>query len=146
MKPLPVTVFRQSSNDKVATTAYTLVIAALVCCFLYFGREILIPIALAILFTFLLAPLVRGMQKLRIPKSLSVGIAMLGVVLALGGISYMVTLELRQLAVDLPKYETNLRAKISSLKSIGNGKNEFQKAGKYPRRSWRRIEQDNTDC
>ena len=37
---------------------------------LYFGREIIIPVALAILLSFVLAPLVGALQRLRVPRGL----------------------------------------------------------------------------
>jgi len=39
---------------------------------LYFGREIIIPIALAILLSFVLAPLVGLLQRVRVPRGLAV--------------------------------------------------------------------------
>ena len=39
---------------------------------LYFGRELFVPIALAILLSFVLAPLVRVLQRWHLPRALSV--------------------------------------------------------------------------
>jgi predicted PurR-regulated permease PerM len=43
----------------------TAILAAIIIMVLYFGREIIIPIALAILLSFVLAPLVGFLQRLR---------------------------------------------------------------------------------
>jgi predicted PurR-regulated permease PerM len=48
------------------------VVGVIIVTALYFGREILVPIALAVLFSFVLAPLVRFLQRLRVPRSLAV--------------------------------------------------------------------------
>ncbi len=54
----------------------TIIIAAL-----YFGRELFVPIALAILLSFVLAPLVGALQRWRVPRGLSVaGVVLLAFV------------------------------------------------------------------
>ena len=50
----------------------TAVLAFMIIVTLYFGREILVPIALAILLSFVLAPLVGLLQRLRVPRGLAV--------------------------------------------------------------------------
>ena len=50
----------------------TAILAAIIVMVLYFGREIIIPIALAILLSFVLAPLVGLLQRVRIPRGLAV--------------------------------------------------------------------------
>src|SRR4051812_24552050 len=51
---------------------------------LYFARAFFLPIVLALLLTFLLSPLVRGLKKLRIPEALGAGIVVLGLLGLLG--------------------------------------------------------------
>jgi predicted PurR-regulated permease PerM len=48
------------------------VLAAIIFGTLYFGREVFIPIALAILLSFVLAPIVRQLQRLHVPRGFSV--------------------------------------------------------------------------
>jgi predicted PurR-regulated permease PerM len=48
------------------------IIAAVIVGLLYFGREVLLPIALAVLLSFVLAPLVRTLQNWWIPRGFSV--------------------------------------------------------------------------
>ena len=55
----------------------TAILAVIIIMLLYFGREIIIPIALAILLSFVLAPLVGALQRVRVPR----GLAVVGVVL-----------------------------------------------------------------
>lgn len=45
---------------------------ALIIAALYLGREVFVPVALAILFSFVLSPLVKLLQKLRLPRSIAV--------------------------------------------------------------------------
>jgi predicted PurR-regulated permease PerM len=92
-----------------------------ICVVLYFGQDILIPVVLAIVLSILLTPVVRGLQKMRIPKP----VAIIGVVclslLVLAGTTYLVGRTLTNLAADLPVYQTNLKEKARSLKlAIGS--------------------------
>lgn len=125
MRPLPATFFRETTkDDRVAFAANVMIIAALACGFLYFGREVLVPVALAVLFTFLLTPAVKGLQKRRFPKVLAITTVVAVVMMTVGSLGYLVSKQVTALAVDLPTYETNLRAKIKSVRdmsSSGNG-------------------------
>jgi predicted PurR-regulated permease PerM len=63
-----------------------------------------------------LAPLVRGLQRLRLPRSLSVvGVVLLAfvVIFAIGGV---IATQVTQLAGELPQYQSTMRQKIQSLR------------------------------
>jgi len=49
-----------------------LLVGAVIIGALYFAREILVPVALAVLLSFVLAPLVRFLQRLKIPRSVAI--------------------------------------------------------------------------
>jgi predicted PurR-regulated permease PerM len=77
------------------------ILAAIIIGTLYLGREVFVPIALAILLGFVLAPVVGLLQRWHIPRGLSVvSVVFLAFVsiFALGGV--MAT-QLNQLAGDL---------------------------------------------
>jgi predicted PurR-regulated permease PerM len=83
---------------------------------LYVGQEILIPLALAILLSFMLAPIVIRLRRWglsRVPSVLAVVVLLFVVLLGLGSI---VASQVVHLANNLPRYEWNLRAKISDLR------------------------------
>ena len=80
---------------------------------LYFGREVFIPIALAVLLCFALAPLVdrlRSWGLWRVPAVLVSVVAAILVLVALGGI---IGTQLAQLAGHLPEYSKTIETKIS---------------------------------
>jgi predicted PurR-regulated permease PerM len=82
---------------------------------LILGREVFIPIALAILLSFVLAPAVRLLQRLHAPHGLAViavAVAAFSAILALG---FVFTNQLSGLAQDLPKYQETIAAKINAL-------------------------------
>jgi len=94
----------------------TLLVAALVVAGLYFGRDILIPLALAVLLSFLLAPAVRGFRRLG--RVAAVGVAGLVGFLPVVGIVATVAGELPSLADDLPGYKQNVESKIRALPGL----------------------------
>jgi predicted PurR-regulated permease PerM len=91
-------------------------VGALVVAILYFAREILVPIALAVLLSFVLAPLVRLLQRLKIPRALAVMGAVGMAFIITFSLATMVMVEVNQLANDLPRYETTLSEKIRNLR------------------------------
>ena len=83
---------------------------------LYLGQDILIPLALALLLSFMLAPIVIRLRRWglgRIPSVLAVVVLLLVGLLGLGSI---VASQVVHLADNLPRYEWNLRAKIRDLR------------------------------
>ena len=94
------------------------VIVAITIAALYLAREILVPMALAVLLSFVLAPLVRMLQRWRCPRSGAVALAVacaLAVIVALGT---MVMVQVNQLARDLPRYQTTLGEKIHHVRDV----------------------------
>jgi predicted PurR-regulated permease PerM len=92
-------------------------VGAFVVATLYFAREILVPIALAVLLSFVLAPLVRILQRLKIPRTLAVMGAVGMAFVITFSLATMVMVEVDQLANDLPRYETTFSEKIRNLRN-----------------------------
>jgi predicted PurR-regulated permease PerM len=92
--------------------------AALFVAILYWAQAILIPVALAILLTFLLAPTVSQLQRWGIHRGLSVSLVVLVTVVLLGGAIWLAATQIRNLAVELPHYRANMRQKISDLREL----------------------------
>ena len=118
----------------------SVLIAVVVIAALYFGREVLVPIALAVLLSFVLAPLVRVLQAWFVPRILAVvGVTLLAVVIALGLAALMVT-QVNQLASELPRYESTLREKIQSLRGVLAGTGTLERASEMLRGLRKEIE------
>jgi len=92
-----------------------LLLTALVVTVLYVGRQLLIPLALAAMLTFLLAPLVSYIERWigRIAAVLIV-VAMLFCVV--GGAGWLLTRQLIDLAAELPNYQTNIDNKLHAIR------------------------------
>lgn len=101
---------------------------ALITAALYFGREVLIPLALALLFSFILTPLVHSLQQLKLGRVPAVLIVVLLVFGGMAGVTWTMGRQIVDLAETLPKYEQNIRAKAASLR--GGGSSVFTAAKK----------------
>ncbi len=89
---------------------------------LFLGREVLIPIVLAVLLSFVLVPLVALLQRIHLPRVPAVLLAVvlaLGVILALGG---LIGAQLANLVSDIPRYETTIQPKVASLRRLTIGR------------------------
>jgi len=104
------------------------VLAALIVATLYFGRDVFVPVALSILLSFVLAPLVSALQDFRVPRAISViGVVLLAfsIIFVIGGV---IATQMTQLAGELPRYESNMRAKIQSLRGTAAANNTLERA------------------
>ncbi len=94
-----------------------LVVLVVVVLILYFARAVLIPLALALTLNFLLTPMVMWFQKLPMRRVPAVALAVLISVATVGGMGWVVSKQLLQVANDLPKYRLNIRNKIEAIHS-----------------------------
>uniref|UniRef100_A0A9E8CNN6 AI-2E family transporter n=1 Tax=Bosea sp. NBC_00436 TaxID=2969620 RepID=A0A9E8CNN6_9HYPH len=122
--PTVTTPSTRSPADVVSNVA----IGAFIVAALYFGREVFVPVALAILFSFVLAPLVKGLQKLRAPRALAVFVVVLTAFATLAALTMAMVGQATQLASELPTYQSTIRAKIAALKGSGAGSGVLSRA------------------
>lgn len=101
-----------TASGLITLCAWAIVVAAL-----YFGRDLLVPLVLAVLLAFVLAPVARALQRwLRLGRVLSVVVAVaLGFALILG-IGLALSVQVAQLAANLPRYQAAVWAKLDSLR------------------------------
>jgi predicted PurR-regulated permease PerM/GAF domain-containing protein len=113
---------RVRKNTAAGTLAgiWTILLMAFVIAVLYVGKQILIPLALAALITFLLAPLVGRVERLigRLAAVLLVVLMLFGLV---GGIGWMLTSQVIDLAAKLPDYQANIEAKMRAFRLPAGG-------------------------
>ncbi|MDR4305749.1 AI-2E family transporter [Chelatococcus sambhunathii] len=104
------------------------IIAFAVVATLYVGADLLIPIALALLLSFVLSPLISLAKRMRVPRPLAVAVA---VMLAFGiitGLTAILAGQVGQLAGDLPRYQSTMRDKIQSLRGWTFGSGTLERA------------------
>ena len=92
---------------------------ALILGFLAWARPVVVPVALAILFTFLLAPLSSWLERRRLPRAMSSATVTLLALALVIGVFYGVTRQVSSLLDEYPKYEQNVTSKITKLRERG---------------------------
>jgi predicted PurR-regulated permease PerM len=88
---------------------------------LYWAQAVLIPIALAILLTFVLSPVTTALQQAGLGRAPSVLVVIMLTACLLGAMSWIVYGQVTSLAAELPKYRTNIIQKVRHLRSLGKG-------------------------
>jgi predicted PurR-regulated permease PerM len=83
---------------------------------LYLAREVLIPLAFAVILTFVLSPVVALLQRSRIGRAPSVAVTVLLTVAVAAGVAWILAIQLVDVATELPKYRENIRAKMEALR------------------------------
>ena len=105
-----------------AQNAWKLTIAAIIVAALYFGQELFVPLAIAVLLSFALSPVVRALRRIHVPRGLAVagtvGLAF-AIIFAIGAV---ITAQVTELGNQLPTYETALKQKIRALNAMTGGK------------------------
>lgn len=81
--------------------------------FLYFAAEVLKPLALAVLLSFALAPMVSRFQKLGLPRAAAAGLTVVVALGTLGLVSYVVWGQLSELANGLPERQERIEQKLA---------------------------------
>jgi predicted PurR-regulated permease PerM len=122
MSQLPASIDPRAAEGATrAPAASGLFIAVVIIGFLYFGREVLVPAALAILLSFVLAPLVRLLQRYWVPRAVAVMAAVLLAFTVILGLGAVMATQLTQLAGDLPHYQSTIQNKIRSFRGATEG-------------------------
>ncbi len=107
-----------------AALLITLSLAAL----LMLGKEILIPLALALLLSFALAPIATRLERMGLGRGLSVGLTMLAAVTIVVLVLYIVFIQAADLAGQLPAYRQTIREKMQALAAGMGGQGPFARA------------------
>jgi predicted PurR-regulated permease PerM len=109
------------SEARIQARTFNLLCGVVIVAALYFARAILLPIALAILLSFLLAPIVNRLEGWRLGRIPSVIIA---VAIAFAGIvviGYVMLVQFYDLAYELPKHRDRILEKAQTFQTSGSG-------------------------
>lgn len=88
------------------------IVAAVLVAAVYFGRPLLVPLALSILMAFALAPVAEFLRRLKLGRIGAVILTVTLAVLLISGIAAFIGTQLAWLAQSLPQYQQNIVAKI----------------------------------
>ncbi len=109
-------------KDLAASSKSLMLIATLlVIATLYYGRQLLIPVALGLVFSFLLTPLVSLLEKTRIGRVASVLVVIAITLGVLCTVSWKVAGQLVEIAANFSDYKDNIDFKIESLRVSKDG-------------------------
>src|SRR5438309_2105257 len=78
---------------------------------LYFGKEVLIPLALAVLLAFLLTAPVKRLEKWKLPRTAAVLVVLILSAAAFAGLGWIVVNQLLDVINQLPNYKANIERK-----------------------------------
>src|ERR1700757_2289781 len=131
MGPLTRQPFKARTTEELMallSAVATAILAVIIISMLYFGRDIFVPVALAILLSFVLSPLVGMLQRINVPRGfavVSVVIIAFAFIFAMGS---LLATQLTQLAGDLPRYQSTITEKIQSFRDTTAGRGTLERA------------------
>ena len=102
--------------------------AAVIIAGLYFGREILVPLALALLLGFLLDPIVAWLKRLGLPRLAAVVVVVALSLGAIGLAGIALGNQVSSLSQQLPTYQSNILSKLRDLRKTALGPGMFDGA------------------
>ena len=100
--------------DTLATAVMILVTIGI----LYFAREILIPVAIAVILSFALSPLVKLLRRLGLGKKVAVGFAVLVTFAVAVGLGAILAKQISDLAGDASRYQTTVSQKVAGVRNF----------------------------
>ncbi|RYE61998.1 MAG: AI-2E family transporter, partial [Rhizobiaceae bacterium] len=122
----------------------TILILIGVAVILYVGQEVFVPLALALLLTFTLAPIVSFLRKRYVPRIAAVLLAVATAFFVIAAFGFIVAGQVANLADNIPTYQRNIVAKVHSLSQAGSGNGVFEHLSKVVERIGSEL-QDNAE-
>jgi len=116
---------RPDAQLRVAASAVT---GAIVAGGIYFARPVLIPLALAILLAFALAPIVSALRRLPVGRVTSVLLTAFFAVAVIGALVLFIGSQLAHLAADLPRYQHTISQKVHAVEQTAKSNGVIARA------------------
>nr|WP_315430804.1 AI-2E family transporter [uncultured Albidiferax sp.] len=121
---LPPSLTPPRAAPEAAGHTYKMLFAIAVLTVLYVGREVLIPVTLAVVLSLAIAPAVRALKRLGLGQVPAVLSAVVALSLLLLGLATLIGMQAVELADSLPQYQSTLGAKIEILREATVGRVE----------------------
>ena len=109
------------ASNSIRDLAAFLIVTALLILALVLGRDVLMPLALATILAFILAPFVRFLIDQRAPRALAVGCVTIAFVASIIASSIFFSAQLLALTASLANYKENLVQKLDTVTKSGSG-------------------------
>lgn len=91
------------------------------CCglgLLYFGRDVLEPLALAVILSLVIAPLIRTLRRIGLPQMPATLLSVVMVGTCVVGLGIVLAFQLVAVTGDLPKYRAAIRTKVAAVREL----------------------------
>lgn len=115
---------------RLPTLAGVVVVVAI----LYFAKEVLLPLAIAVLLTFTLAPIVAMLRRAGFPRVLAVITSVAGGFVLIGVFSMIVAYQVSEVAQNITIYQYNIIEKIRTLKVAGSENTLLERINQFAER------------
>jgi predicted PurR-regulated permease PerM len=112
----PIARVQALTHQSLSGLASAFIVAGFIIGLLYIGREILLPLVIAALLAFILAPIIRRLRGWGVWKVPAVIATVVLALAAIGALGFTMGAQITQLAEELPKYESNLRSKVRAFR------------------------------
>jgi predicted PurR-regulated permease PerM len=106
-------------NNRVLTG---LVVGVVTIFALYFGKDVLLPVTLAVLLSFVLSPLVTLLRRIQLPRVVAVVFSVALAIAIIVGVASLLATQFVEIAGDLPRYQTTIEEKVGGLRNATVGR------------------------
>ena len=103
------------------TAAEMAIVGFIIIVGLYFGQVVFVPLALAVILSFVLAPAVRLLKRGGLPNTPAVVLVVMLAFSLIFGVGALITQQVGSLAQDLPRYQITLKEKVTALREATSG-------------------------
>lgn len=107
-------------STRVLFRLWLVIVGVVAIAVLYLAKVLFLPLGFAILFAFLLAPLVSTLQRIRLPRTVASAVVILGFFSLLCVGTWFLFTQIVSIANDLPTYRANINQKLAAIKSPSN--------------------------
>lgn len=105
----------EERTDLIYKITLRLFLIALLVAFMIFARPVLLPLAIAFLFSFLLLPISQKLEDWKVHRGIAIVISLIIAVLVVAGLIYFFYKQVQMFVSDWPELSKQLSAKIDSL-------------------------------
>jgi len=110
-----------------------LVLIAMIYIFMVVGKPILLPLAISILFSFLLLPISQKLEKWKVPRPIAIVLSIIVAIALVAGLVYFFYTQVMLFVSDWPELSKQISGKIDTLYQFIHEKFNFTK---FEQRNW----------
>jgi predicted PurR-regulated permease PerM len=120
--PLPAAGQLPAPSAPDTKTLIGLAVAAIVIAALYLAQDVLVPITLAVMLSFVLSPLTNFLRWIGLWRAPSVALSVLLALAVIGGLGTLIGSQAAGLAADAPRYADQIEQKIAGAQAIATAR------------------------